>query len=172
VTSPKRYGVRPAYTTADDDSEFYSHLLDLVNSRPEWHKDAACKQVDVSFFPGRGIDQRPIKAICKGCPVRQECLDFALDNNENYGVWGGTSERERRHIRKMRRNRELAIGEADTTVTVREVAEILMVSIATVHDWCRKGLIPFQQVGTGNRRYQRADIEMLREQRAIGGTAA
>ena len=58
------------------------------------------------MFPGRGASTRQIdeaKAYCWGCHHRLECLEYALANGEHWGIWGGTSERERRKIRKARR---------------------------------------------------------------------
>lgn len=73
---------------------------------PEWMSDAACKGMDQTlFFPPKGGDMRAstaVKAICESCPVRVECLDFALDTGIKFGVWGGTSERDRRRIRRQR----------------------------------------------------------------------
>lgn len=54
------------------------------------------------FFPSRGDSCVAAKEVCAGCPVRQECLEFALAEREVYGVWGGTSERERRRMRRER----------------------------------------------------------------------
>lgn len=69
----------------------------------DWRDLAACKGVDPElFFPERGDDTRPAKAICRGCDVRFECLEFALAGAEKFGVWGGLSERERRRIRRAR----------------------------------------------------------------------
>lgn len=73
-----------------------------------WMADAACRtltpqQVDRWFFPNRGESVRPAKAICADCPVRQQCLDYAMDRPERYGIWGGLSERERRQLRAQRR---------------------------------------------------------------------
>lgn len=71
--------------------------------RPLWEKDAACRDSDPNmFFPERGSSTREAKAVCAICPVRDECLDYALMNGEKFGIWGGTSERERRRIRKIR----------------------------------------------------------------------
>lgn len=72
--------------------------------RPAWHRDAACKEhPDASWFPGRGEDVRPVKDVCKSCLVMVECLDYALGAGDSLvGIWGGTSERERRHIRRAR----------------------------------------------------------------------
>jgi len=67
-----------------------------VDDRP-WLEDAACKHLDTNiFFPGRGGQLGLARKICYSCPVRQQCLDFAVENHETRGVWGGTSERERR----------------------------------------------------------------------------
>lgn len=64
-----------------------------------WRTDAACKGIDPDlFFPERGEPTAQIKAVCEGCPVRAECLAFALED-EGPGIWGGTSERERQKLR-------------------------------------------------------------------------
>jgi WhiB family redox-sensing transcriptional regulator len=64
----------------------------------------SCRGLDPDlFFPDRGSTVVPAKAVCTDCIVRDECLDYALDNNERFGVWGGTSERERRRLRRTRR---------------------------------------------------------------------
>jgi len=76
-------------------------LLDLAASPMEWHRHANCVGVDPDlFFPVRGESTREAKAVCAGCAVRAECLEHAV--GEHFGVWGGTSERERRRIRKQR----------------------------------------------------------------------
>lgn len=63
-----------------------------------WRSQAACKGKDPAlFFPERGAPTEPAKAVCRGCPVAQECLGYGL--MENVGIWGGTSERQRRAIR-------------------------------------------------------------------------
>jgi len=64
----------------------------------------ACRGTDPDvFFPDRGESLEPAKQVCAGCVVRDECLEHALRNGERFGVWGGTSERERRRIRRQRR---------------------------------------------------------------------
>jgi WhiB family transcriptional regulator, redox-sensing transcriptional regulator len=64
----------------------------------------ACRGADPDlFFPDRGESLEPAKAVCAECVVRDECLEFALAAGERFGVWGGTSERERRRIRRQRR---------------------------------------------------------------------
>jgi len=70
---------------------------------PEWVSDALCAQTDPeAFFPDKGGSTRAAKRVCAECAVRAECLDWALDNAEHYGIWGGKSERERRDLRRHR----------------------------------------------------------------------
>jgi WhiB family transcriptional regulator, redox-sensing transcriptional regulator len=73
-------------------------------TRPNWHARAACRGCDpVLFYPTRGDEGQVLaeaKKICAGCPVRAECLDWALVNSELHGVWGGVSERSRRTMRR------------------------------------------------------------------------
>lgn len=64
-----------------------------------WTDSAICRQTDPeAFFPDQGGSTLEAKRVCMGCDVRAECLDYALRNNERFGVWGGTSERERRKL--------------------------------------------------------------------------
>ena len=69
-----------------------------------WRVDAACadKHPDM-FFPGRGGATEPAKRVCAGCPVKADCLDHALRHREVFGIWAGTSERERRVLRRQYR---------------------------------------------------------------------
>ncbi len=68
-----------------------------------WHDRANCKGANADlFFPERGASTRTAKAICRECPVRAECLEFALRSGEKFGIWGGLSERERRRVRRER----------------------------------------------------------------------
>lgn len=68
-----------------------------------WQADGLCRGLDPElFFPTRGEDAAPAKEICADCPVRNDCLEHALANHENFGVWGGASERERKRIRRRR----------------------------------------------------------------------
>lgn len=65
--------------------------------------DAACAGMDPDvFFPERGGSQQPAKAMCAVCPVRAECLEYALTFKIKHGTWGGMSERERRGLRRQR----------------------------------------------------------------------
>ena len=66
-----------------------------------WQTDALCAQTDPeAFFPEKGGSTREAKRICESCEVRSECLDYALENDERFGIWGGLSERERRRLRR------------------------------------------------------------------------
>jgi WhiB family redox-sensing transcriptional regulator len=68
-----------------------------------WQSRANCMGVDPDlFFPERGASTREAKEVCRGCVVREDCLEYALANGEKFGIWGGLSERERRRIRRAR----------------------------------------------------------------------
>src|SRR2546429_7350062 len=67
-----------------------------------WQERARCREHDPEvFFPEKGGSSREAKRICSECPVRIECLNYALRRDERYGVWGGMSERERRRLKRM-----------------------------------------------------------------------
>ena len=66
-----------------------------------WWDRAACLCVDdEAFFPERGGSTYEAKKLCKICPVKDECLEYALERDESWGVWGGTSEKERRKLKR------------------------------------------------------------------------
>jgi WhiB family redox-sensing transcriptional regulator len=66
-----------------------------------WQTDALCAQTDPeAFFPEKGGSTRDAKRICTTCEVRTECLEYALQNDERFGIWGGLSERERRRLKR------------------------------------------------------------------------
>ncbi len=68
-----------------------------------WQDYANCLGVDPDlFFPERGASTREAKEVCRGCVVREDCLEYALANGEKFGIWGGMSERERRRVRRQR----------------------------------------------------------------------
>ena len=83
------------------DAEPMSHTrrqsADLLVPEDQWRSMAACRSADPDlFFPvsssGQSLAQEAeAKAICAGCPVRRECLAFALRTHQAYGVWGGQS---------------------------------------------------------------------------------
>jgi len=68
-----------------------------------WQDYANCVGVNPDLmFPERGASTSEAKAICAGCVVREECLEYALAASIKHGIWGGKSERERRRIRIAR----------------------------------------------------------------------
>ncbi|MHB1930501.1 MAG: WhiB family transcriptional regulator, partial [Acidimicrobiales bacterium] len=68
-----------------------------------WQRRANCMGVDPDlFFPERGASTREAKEVCRGCVVREDCLEYAIVHSEKFGIWGGLSERERRRIRRGR----------------------------------------------------------------------
>lgn len=75
-------------------------------SREAWRPNAACRDIDPGlFFPlgrtGDAIEHiAAAKAVCGQCAVRAECLEFALKANQDEGIWGGTTEDERRRLRR------------------------------------------------------------------------
>ncbi|MGH2705387.1 MAG: WhiB family transcriptional regulator [Actinomycetota bacterium] len=92
---------------------FYLEPTSCADS--DWRHDAACQDIpdpDI-FFPigstGPALEQvEAAKRICRTCPVRAQCLTWALDTNQETGVWGGLSEEERRElVRAMRREPSL-----------------------------------------------------------------
>jgi len=67
----------------------------------QWQERALCAQTDPeAFFPEKGGSTREAKRICLGCEVKDACLEYALANDERFGIWGGLSERERRRIKR------------------------------------------------------------------------
>lgn len=76
----------------------------FVLNVPDWADRGLCGETDPdAFFPEKGGSTREPKRVCMACEVRTECLEYALDNDERYGIWGGKSERERRKIKHERR---------------------------------------------------------------------
>jgi WhiB family redox-sensing transcriptional regulator len=70
----------------------------------EWMAKGLCRSEPPSrFFPSDGVGVEVARRICAECPVKSACLEYALRNGIDHGVWGGTSERERRRIARRRR---------------------------------------------------------------------
>jgi WhiB family transcriptional regulator, redox-sensing transcriptional regulator len=91
-----------------------SRSLSLSIERDDWRENSACRDTDPDlFFPvgttGPAIEQiETAKAVCRACDVQKSCLDYALTTNQDSGIWGGTSEEERRALRRqwVARNRK------------------------------------------------------------------
>jgi WhiB family transcriptional regulator, redox-sensing transcriptional regulator len=80
--------------------------VSLLGGDREWMGEAICASADQeAWFPPKGSSTREAKRICRGsnghpgCPVRRECLEYALIHDDRFGVWGGYSERERRKMK-------------------------------------------------------------------------
>lgn len=92
--------------------------LALGSADYSWRTDAVCKDTDPElFFPVGTTGQALLqidraKQVCGECPVKIECLDFAIDTNQDSGIWGGTSEDERRDIRRRIAARNKALKAA------------------------------------------------------------
>ncbi len=70
----------------------------------DWARQAQCRTAGLDDLFVRGAAQNQAKRICAGCPVKTECLAEALDNQMEWGVWGGMTERERRAVLRSRPN--------------------------------------------------------------------
>jgi WhiB family redox-sensing transcriptional regulator len=86
--------------------------LALANADYTWRRDAICRDTDPDlFFPvgttGYALVQIDrAKQVCGECPVHVDCLEYALETNQDSGIWGGTSEEERRTIRRRMAGRD------------------------------------------------------------------
>ncbi|HEV2368855.1 MAG TPA: WhiB family transcriptional regulator [Acidimicrobiales bacterium] len=89
-----------------------TRTMDVLAERPsdsDWRREAACRLMPADlFFPvgaaaGALEEIEAAKRVCGGCPVSVECLEFALSTRQEFGVWGGLDEEERRLIVKGRR---------------------------------------------------------------------
>jgi WhiB family transcriptional regulator, redox-sensing transcriptional regulator len=70
----------------------------------DWRDRALCQEVDPeAFFPPKGGSSRQAKAVCRACEVREPCLEYALETNQEFGIYGGTSPDERRVLQRQRR---------------------------------------------------------------------
>jgi WhiB family redox-sensing transcriptional regulator len=82
-------------------SDFTGLRLVENEDAPGWQEKALCAQTDPeAFFPEKGGSTREAKRVCGSCEVRAECLEYAFENDERFGIWGGLSERERRRMRR------------------------------------------------------------------------
>ena len=90
----------------EDVNESFASPADHVT--PTWMDRARCRSLDPSeFFPSDGVGVEVAKRVCSECPVRAECLEYALTHRIDHGVWGCCSERERRRMLRSRRLSEV-----------------------------------------------------------------
>jgi WhiB family transcriptional regulator, redox-sensing transcriptional regulator len=91
-------------------------VIALANAEYGWRSEALCRDTDPElFFPigttGAALVQiEHARAVCRQCPVQTDCLDFALRTNQDSGIWGGTSEEERRILRRDYVARQKAVA--------------------------------------------------------------
>jgi WhiB family redox-sensing transcriptional regulator len=112
----------------------------LTEADLAWHEDAACVGTDPdSFFPehgsGVGADIAAAKRVCARCPVRAECLAYAITHDEREGIWGGTTpaERQRGHRQGGRRRQDAEIArQTRAGKSAREIACALAITPRTV----------------------------------------
>ena len=92
---------RPHLTVVPDAPITFEPEPILAPVADQWQDRALCAQTDPeAFFPEKGGSTREAKKICLGCEVRHECLEYALEHDERFGIWGGLSERERRRLKR------------------------------------------------------------------------
>ena len=76
-------------------------MQDSAEGELGWQERSLCAQTDPeAFFPEKGGSTREAKRVCVSCEVRVECLEYALANDERFGIWGGLSWRGRRKRKK------------------------------------------------------------------------
>ncbi len=74
-----------------------------------WMEDALCAQTDPDiFYPEKGGSTAPATSVCNNCAVRAECLEYAVTNDIRHGIWGGTSDNDRKRIARERRMERIA----------------------------------------------------------------
>jgi len=101
TTDPVPFEVpgRPQLSLVPERMDFDAAATDEEDD--QWQERALCAQTDPeAFFPEKGGSTREAKRICLGCEVRDRCLEYALANDERFGIWGGLSERERRRLKR------------------------------------------------------------------------
>jgi WhiB family redox-sensing transcriptional regulator len=94
---------RPRQSSADEIATAFAVAMAEQEELLGWMSDALCAEVGGDqWFPEAGEPTEPAKRVCRQCPVKAECLDYAVENKIRFGVWGGTSERERQGLRRRR----------------------------------------------------------------------
>lgn len=85
-------------------------LRGLFGDHPDWYADAACAYVPNPevFFPTKGNAGTQAKTICAGCPVQTDCIEFAVESGQTYGIWGGLNGKQLGRIRAARRRNRYA----------------------------------------------------------------
>ncbi len=98
--------------TCDLEASAYDPEASNSEANMAWKQRGNCLGIDPDlFYPERGVSSANAKKVCKVCEVQLECLNYAIDNGEKFGIWGGMSERERRQVRRERRFAAMAGAE-------------------------------------------------------------
>ena len=88
--------------TAIDTDALIDLLAAPLGEEKPWATFAACQDANgMTFFPQTRSETEAALAVCAICPVRDECLEHALETNERFGIWGGTTEKERRALSRI-----------------------------------------------------------------------
>jgi len=114
--NPQHHNTQSALGTTDAPAMDIDQPVGGMASDPEsptgWMGEGNCRLYPPStFFPSDGVGVDRARKICKGCPVLDACLEYALTERIEHGVWGGCSERERRRILKQRRLEAAVVGD-------------------------------------------------------------
>ena len=85
-----------------------------------WMASALCAEVDPELhFPEKGGSTREAKRVCRSCEVRAECLDYALETDQKFGIWGGMSERERHRLKRQHQSAADVIADEEAAFYAR-----------------------------------------------------
>ena len=94
-----RSGSKLTVTPLCDGVRMSEHTLE--DDPMAWSLYASCDTADPDlFFPGPRADTSYARSVCRACPVRRQCLDYALESKQKFGIWGGMTEAQRRRIRR------------------------------------------------------------------------
>lgn len=99
---------------------YTANLSSEAERPPDWRAQGACTKVDPEiFFPSRSGNAKAARRVCAACPVKAECLEWALTHPRptEFGIWGGTSERQRRVLRAQAKGNSTNRGYAGQTRT-------------------------------------------------------
>lgn len=110
---------------------------------PNWRDDAACQSLDgENFYPISDTLAEPAKKVCwSRCPVRQDCLTYALEAGERFGVWGGLTEKERRALVRQQNSYQRRKADVARMVTdgldAQQIAHRLGLTRKALRAWAR-----------------------------------
>jgi WhiB family transcriptional regulator, redox-sensing transcriptional regulator len=115
-----------------------------------WQDSALCAEADPeAWFPEKGGSTKEAKKVCMACDVRAECLDYALERDERFGIWGGLSERERHRLK--RNDGTIPSPQAITPYHLERFAALRAAGLTYAQIASQMGIVP-QRVNTIARR--------------------